>query len=70
QYHRGREHGDVFDIIRDELLGCGAAEEQIRHFEKESDSFSAAIEWAKPGDLVVILDLGRNSDIRAMLDAQ
>ena len=70
KYHRGREHGDVFSIIRDELRSCGAADEQICHFEEESASFQAAIDWAETGDLVVILDLGRDSDIQAMLDAR
>ena len=66
-YRRGREPGEVFDIIRDELLNCGAEESQVRHFEKEADSFDAALDWAKPGDLVVILDLGRVSNIQEKL---
>ncbi len=63
-YARGREPGEVFGIIRDELIKAGAREEQIKHFQEECDSFDAALAWAQPGDLVVILDLGRNSDIR------
>jgi UDP-N-acetylmuramyl tripeptide synthase len=66
-YHRGREHGAVFDIIRDELLACGATDQQVRHFEEESESFDAAIDWARDGDLVVILDLGRDSNIQEKL---
>lgn len=57
-YHRGREHGDVFRIIRDELLKCGADEQQIAHFETEMESFKSALEWAVPGDLVIMLALG------------
>ena len=33
----------------------------------ESESFDAALEWAEDGDLVVILDLGRNSDVQVKL---
>ena len=66
-YARGRLPGEVFGIIRDELLNCGAREEQIRHFQTESESFDAALEWAAEGDLVVILDLGRDSDVQAKL---
>lgn len=66
-YRRGREPGEVFGIIRDELLKCGARDDQVRHFEEEADSFDAALEWAKEGDLVVILDLGRISDIQEKL---
>jgi cyanophycin synthetase len=69
-YHRGREHGEVFAIIRDELRRIGARDDQVRHFETESESFAAALDWAEPGDLVVILDLGRDSDIHATLKAK
>ena len=57
-YHRGREHGDVFRIIEGEVLRCGANSGQIRHFETEMESFRAALEWASPGDLVIMLALG------------
>ena len=57
-YHRGREHGDIFRIIRDELIECGAASEQIAHFETEMESFRSALEWAGSGDLVIMLALG------------
>jgi len=66
-YRRGREEGEVFTIIRDELIKCGAREEQIRYFITESESFDAALEWAETDDLVVLLDLGRNSDIQSKL---
>jgi UDP-N-acetylmuramyl tripeptide synthase len=67
KYRRGREEGEVFAIIRDELIKCGAREEQIRHFATESESFDAALNWAEEGDLVVLLDLGRNSDVQTKL---
>jgi UDP-N-acetylmuramyl tripeptide synthase len=57
-YHRGREHGDVFGIIKNELLRSGADESQIHHFDTEMESFMSAIEWAQPGDLVIMLALG------------
>ncbi len=58
KYHRGREHGDVFALISSELLACGADSGQIRHFETEMESFESAIDWAKPGDLLIMLALG------------
>ncbi len=67
KYARGRAPGEVFGIIRDELINCGAHEDQIRHFAEESDSFDASLEWAEPGDLVVVLDLGRKSNIQEKL---
>jgi cyanophycin synthetase len=58
KYHRGREHGDVFRIIRDELLASGANAAQIGYHEDELESFEDAIGWARPGDLVIMLALG------------
>ena len=68
-YHRGREHGDVFEIIRDELIKCGAADAQIQHFEEEMESFQAALGWAQPGDLVILLALGGAGSIQEHLKA-
>ncbi len=66
-YRRGREHGEVFAIIRDELMKSGARDDQVSHFQTEAESFAAALDWAEAGDLVVILDLGRDSGIQEML---
>lgn len=68
-YHRGREHGDVFGIIKDELVRSGADESQIDHFETEMESFMSAIEWAQPGDLVIMLALGGAAPIQEKLRA-
>ena len=68
KYLRGRERGAVFEIMRDELLQRGASDEQISHFPDESASFDAALAWAEPDDLVVLLDLGRNSDVQAKVE--
>ena len=66
-YHRGREHGDVFGIIKDELLRLGADESEVAHFETEMESFLSAIEWAEPGDLVIMLALGGAAPIQEKL---
>jgi UDP-N-acetylmuramyl tripeptide synthase len=66
-YHRGREHGDVFRLIRDELFAAGADETQIGHYETEMESFMSAIEWAEPGDLVIMLALGGAAPIQDKL---
>ena len=66
-YHRGREHGGVFAIIKDELMRCGADDSQIEHNETEMESFMSAIEWAQPGDLVIMLALGGAAPIQARL---
>ncbi|NNF40559.1 MAG: Mur ligase [Woeseiaceae bacterium] len=68
-YRRGRDHGEVFGIIRRELLACGAEAAQISHFETEMESFLSAIEWAGPGDLVILLALGGALPIQEKLKA-
>ncbi len=67
KYHRGREHGDVFRIIRDELLSQGATEEQIVHNDEELETLDAALDWAQPGDLVIMLALGGAKPVQARL---
>lgn len=69
QYARGREQGVVYGIIRDELLRCGANEDQIRHFKEESESLDAALEWAEKGDLIIMLALGGSQPIIERLTA-
>ena len=67
KYHRGRTAGEVYAIIRDELIRCGANEKQVLHFEHEIDSFESALDWAQPGDLVIMLALERSADLYARL---
>ena len=69
QYHRGRERGDVFGIIREELLRRGLSESAIEHHDEELESFSAALAWAAPGDLVIMLALGGSAPIQERLSA-
>jgi UDP-N-acetylmuramyl tripeptide synthase len=66
-YYRGREANEVFDIIADELLQQGARSEQIGHFDEETKSLEAAMDWAKPGDLVIMLALGKPAKIQELL---
>jgi cyanophycin synthetase len=62
-YWRGRERGEVFSIIRDELLNCGASDDQIHHFDEELESLDAAMQWARTGDLVIMLALGGSKPV-------
>ena len=67
-YYRGRNPGEVYGVIRDELLRSGAAPDQVDHFELETQALDAALEWAQPGDLVIMLALGDPAAIRAKLE--
>jgi UDP-N-acetylmuramyl tripeptide synthase len=62
-YYRGREPGVVFGLIRDELLACGATEDQIEHNNEEVESFDSALAWAEPGDVVIMLALERSPEL-------
>ena len=66
-YHRGREPGEVYGIIRDELIRIGANAEQIEHRDEETESLAAALDWAEPGDLVIMLALGGVAPIQEQL---
>jgi len=66
-YHRGREAGEVFSIIKDELSQSGADATQIEHFDEETDSLTAAMKWSKPGDLIIMLALGGAAKIHTLL---
>ncbi len=62
-YYRGRGPGEVYRLIRDELLRCGAREDQIEHNDEEIESFDSALAWAQPGDLVIMLALERSPEL-------
>jgi cyanophycin synthetase len=68
RYHRGREHGDIFRIIRDELMRAGASEDQVEHNEEEIESFRSALDWAEPGDLIIMIALASRQAIHDLLD--
>ena len=62
-YYRGRGPGEVYVLIRDELLRCGARDDQIEHNDEEIESFDSALAWAQPGDLVIMLALERSPEL-------
>jgi len=66
-YHRGRAHGDVYGVIRDELRRLGACDDDVIHFEEELESFEHALGWAGAGDLVIMLALGGAAPVQARL---
>ena len=68
KYHRGRAPGEVYGVIRDELLACGAQPGQVGHREQEIESLDAALEWAEPGDLVIMIALERSAELYDKLE--
>ena len=68
-YYRGRGPGEVYGLIKDELLRCGACEDQIEHNDEEIESFDSALAWAQPGDLVIMLALERSPELYERIGA-
>ena len=52
---RGRQPGEVPAIIRNALLQAGMAEEAVPICPSEIDAALMALDWAKPGDALVLL---------------
>ena len=67
KYARGRSTGEVYAILRDELLRSGCPPTQIRHVETELEALDQALDWAEPGDLLVMLVLAEGAAVRARL---
>ena len=67
QYARGRAHGEVYGILRDELLRCHCPSADILHVETEMEALELALQWAQPGDLLIMLVLGEAAAVRARL---
>jgi UDP-N-acetylmuramyl tripeptide synthase len=66
-YARGRSHGEVFALIKEALIDSGARKDQIQYYIEETESLAAALEWAEPGDLIIMLALSARDDIQEKL---
>ena len=51
------------------MVRCGAEPQQVEHHMQEIESLDAALEWAEPGDLIVMLALERSPELYAKLQA-
>ncbi len=67
EYSRGRAPGEVFGLIRQALLGCGAEDSQIQHCMQETESLDAALMLARQDDLIIMLALGDSVGVRSKL---
>jgi len=69
-YLRGRAPGEVPGILRDELLGLGLSSANLQTVLPEAESAQALLDWAQPGDVVVLTVHGSAARARvgAVLD--
>ncbi len=68
QYARGRPAGEVADLIKNALLASGAAAGQLDYFATEPEAVSAALDWAQPGDLLILFIHEQIDEVLAMLN--
>ena len=54
-YERGRAENEVQELIQATLLKLNVPPEQIRLCNDELDAIDRALQWARPGDLIVML---------------
>jgi len=66
-YRRGRAPGEVPGLLRDTLRGLGTADTAIREADTEMEIFREGMTWARPGDVVAILDHIERDEIQAEL---
>jgi cyanophycin synthetase len=67
KYARGRAPGEVYEILRDELVRGGCPPEAVFHVDTELEALELALAWAKPGDLLVMLVLADAAAVHARL---
>jgi len=64
---RGRELGEVPAILEDELLRLGMPPEAISRTGSELEGVRRALDWARPGDVLLLLVHTQRSEVMEML---
>ncbi|WP_439101093.1 Mur ligase family protein, partial [Congregibacter sp.] len=67
---RGREEGEVAKLMRDAFIDQGHRAKSISFSKTELDAARAALRWAKPGDLVVLLSHEKRDKTRQLLESR
>jgi UDP-N-acetylmuramyl tripeptide synthase len=68
RYLRGRAAGEVPNLIEDELLALGAPADAVGRAPSEIGAVRQALEWARPGDLLLLLSHESRDEVLALLD--
>jgi UDP-N-acetylmuramyl tripeptide synthase len=69
KYLRGREPGEVPAIIESALIDAGAPADAIERADTEMDAVKQALRWAEPGDLILLIVHGKQSEATALLSS-
>ncbi len=68
EYLRGRERGVVPEILESEFRALGAGEGVVSRHDRELDAVRAALEWVRPGDLLLLTVHEHRDDVIGLLD--
>ena len=66
-YERGRAPGEVIQVIRSAALSSGVAENQISEWPNPRAAVAAALDAARPGDLLVLFVLTQRDEVLSMI---
>jgi len=64
---RGRQPGEVPALLEREFRELGASDEQLARVDSEIAAARMALEWAQPGDLVLLLVHSRRDSVLSLL---
>jgi UDP-N-acetylmuramyl tripeptide synthase len=67
-YLRGREEGEIPAMLESELRRLGAGDAHLAHAGSEVDTARAALDWAEPGDLVLLVVHSQRDEVVAFLE--
>jgi UDP-N-acetylmuramyl tripeptide synthase len=67
EYLRGRAAGEVPRLLEAELRRLGASDEMLVHSGSELETAQAALAWAEPGDLILLLTHSHRDQVTAFL---
>jgi UDP-N-acetylmuramyl tripeptide synthase len=65
---RGRKLGELPAVIEAELRRLGAADQAIAHAGDEIEATRLALQWAQPGDMLVLLIHEDRAPVMELLD--
>ncbi len=67
EHLRGRAPGEVSALINDEIRRLGAGPEHVTYAPDPATGARLALDWMRPGDLLLLFVLSRRSEVLAML---
>lgn len=67
RHARGREPGEIADLLKHEFNRLGARPGQLSHHHSELGALKKALDWAEAGDMIILLSLAERDEILSFL---